>query len=126
MSLKLFQLLDRRFGSPADGMTRREMLRSSLAAGTGLLLSSSLGFSSTRAAGKRVVVVGAGFGGVSCAYELKSAGYEVVVIEARDRLGGRVHTIDKFVKDKTVEAGGEMIGANHPAWAAYAKQFGIK
>src|SRR5260370_29701108 len=120
MSLKPFQLLERRFGSPADGRTRREMLRSSLAAGTGLLLSRSLGFSATRAAGKRVVVVGAGFGGVSCAYELKSAGYEVVVIEARDRLGGRVHTLGRFVKTKTVEAGREIVGSNHPPSAAYA------
>src|SRR5262249_25031168 len=31
-----------------------------------------------------------------------------------------------FVKDKTVEAGGEMVGTNQPMWAAYAKAFGIK
>ncbi len=126
MPFQLFQLLERRFGSAEDGLTRREMLRSSVAAGMGLLLSSSLGFSATRAAGKRIIVVGAGFGGMSAAYELKSAGYGVTVIEARDRIGGRVHTLDNFVKDKTVEAGGEMVGTNHPTWAAYAKQFGIK
>src|SRR5262249_58253645 len=72
------------------------------------------------------IVIGAGFGGVSAGYELKSAGYEVTMIEARDRIGGRVHTLDRFIKDKTVEAGGEMVGANHPVWAAYAKAMGIK
>lgn len=122
----LFQMLERRFGSPLDGLTRREMLRASVAAGAGMLLSSSLGFSATRAAGKKVIVVGAGFAGLAAAYELTSAGYEVLVIEARDRVGGRVHTLDRFVLDKTVETGGEMIGANHPTWAAYANQFGIK
>ena len=122
----LFQILEHRFGSPADGMTRREMLRASAAAGAGLLLSSSLGFSATRAAEKRVIVIGAGFAGLAAAYELTSAGYDVLVIEARDRVGGRVHTLERFVPDKTVETGGEMIGANHPTWAAYANQLGIK
>ncbi len=122
----LFQLLDRRYGQSSDGMTRREMLRGSIAAGAGLLLSNSLAHSATRAAGKRVVVVGAGFAGVCAAYELQTAGYDVTVVEARNRIGGRVHTNDRLVKDKTVEEGGEMVGANHPAWAAYARQFGIK
>lgn len=126
MAFNLFQILDRRFGPADDGLTRREMLRSSVAAGMGLLLSSSLGFSATRAAGKRVLVVGAGFAGMSAAYELKSAGYEVTVIEARDRIGGRVHTLEEFVRDKTVEAGGELVGINQPLWAAYAKKFGMK
>ena len=126
MPINLFQLLERRFGSRDSGLTRREMLRASAAAGAGLLLSNSLGFSATRAAGKRVIVVGGGFGGMSAAYELHQVGYEVVVVEARDRFGGRVRTLDRFIKDKTVEAGGEMVGANHPTWAAYAQQFGIK
>jgi monoamine oxidase len=126
MPFNLFQILEHRFGSPADGLTRREMLRASAAAGMGFLLSSSLGFSATRAAGKRVIVIGAGFGGVSAAYELKIAGYEVTVVEARDRIGGRVHTLPHFIKDKTVEAGGELVGTNQPMWAAYAKAFGIK
>lgn len=126
MPFNLFQILDRRFGPATDGLTRREMLRASLAAGTGLLLSTTLGLSATRAAGKRVLVVGGGFGGMSAAYELTTAGYEVVLIEARHRFGGRVHTLDHFIKDKTVETGGEMVGANHPTWAAYARQLGIK
>ncbi len=122
----LFQVLDRRFGAPFEEMTRRELFRRSAAIGTGLLLSPSLAFAGHRAQGKRIVVVGAGFSGVSAAYELKSAGYAVNVVEARDRIGGRVHTLERFVKDKTVEAGGEMVGANHPTWAAYAKQLGVK
>lgn len=40
-----------------------------------------------------VAVLGAGIAGLSAAYELKQAGYTVYVIEARDRPGGRSHTL---------------------------------
>ncbi|HEY2253897.1 MAG TPA: FAD-dependent oxidoreductase [Planctomycetaceae bacterium] len=126
MPFNLFQRLERRFGPRDNGLTRREMLKASAAAGAALLLSNSLGFAASRAAGKRVLVIGGGFGGMSAAWELNSAGYEVTLVEARDRFGGRVRTLDRFIKDKTVEAGGEFVGANHPTWAAYAHLLGIK
>ncbi len=37
----------------------------------------------------RVVVAGAGFAGLMAAYRVVQAGHEVVVLEARDRVGGR-------------------------------------
>jgi monoamine oxidase len=126
MPFNLFQILDRRFGPSDQDISRRDMLRASAAAGAGLLLSQTLGHAAHRQAGKRVIIVGAGFGGLSAAFELKSAGYDVTVVEARERLGGRVHTLDRFIKDKTVETGGEMVGANHPVFAAFAKHFGIQ
>ena len=70
-----------------------------------------------------MIVVGAGLAGLACGFELKSAGYEVVILEARDRIGGRVHTLTDFAPKKTVEAGGEFIGSNHPTWLAYAERF---
>lgn len=42
----------------------------------------------------RVVVVGAGMAGLTAAHALDAAGHEVVVLEARDRIGGRIHTVD--------------------------------
>lgn len=126
MSCNLFARLERRFGDPAESLTRREMLKGTLAAGAGLLMSRSPARAAQPADGaKRVIVIGAGMAGVAAAYELKSLGYEVTVIEARIRLGGRVHSLDRFIKDKVVEAGAEMIGLNHPTWAAYAQQFGL-
>ncbi|BCJ75578.1 hypothetical protein CS0771_51220 [Catellatospora sp. IY07-71] len=44
--------------------------------------------------GERVTVVGAGVAGLSAAGELRRHGREVLVLEARDRIGGRVHTVD--------------------------------
>lgn len=56
----------------------------------------------------RVVVVGAGLAGLSAADELMRAGVEVVVLEARDRVGGRVwsQTMDNGA---VVEMGAEFI-----------------
>ena len=46
--------------------------------------------------GKRVIVIGAGLAGLSAARDLVAAGAEVVVLEARDRIGGRVWTSRKW------------------------------
>ena len=116
--------LHRRYGKP-DGITRREMLQRSLAAGAALLLSDRFS-APVRAAAGRVVVIGAGFSGLAAAYELSRAGYEVTVAEARNRVGGRVLSFKDLVPGKNVEGGGELIGSNHPAWIAYAKQFGLE
>lgn len=42
----------------------------------------------------RVIVVGAGVAGLTAAHRLQSAGIDTVVVEVRDRIGGRVHTAD--------------------------------
>ncbi|GMU81088.1 MAG: monoamine oxidase [Planctomycetota bacterium] len=130
MSRSLFAALRRKYGPKDNGISRREMLRLSALAGAGLLLSTSaparvLGAGS-RLNKRSVVVVGAGFAGLSCAHELKAAGYDVTVIESRDRVGGRVLTFTDFVKDKTVEGGAELIGSNHPTWVAYAEKFKLE
>ena len=119
-----YSQLHRRYGK-SDGITRREMLQRSLAAGAALLLSDRFVIPSRAAAG-RVVVIGGGFSGLAAAHELTRAGYDVTVAEARNRIGGRVLTFKDLVPGKTVEGGGELIGSNHPAWVAYAKQFGLE
>ena len=55
-----------------------------------------------------MVVVGAGLAGLACADELRKAGREVVVLEARDRVGGRVWT--REVAGVPIELGGTFIG----------------
>lgn len=127
MSISLFARLHRRFGPKSDALSRRELLRATAAASAGLLLSRipTYGMPGARA-GKRIVVIGAGFSGLSCAHELKSAGYDVTVIEARNRLGGRVLSFGDLVEGKNVEGGGELIGSNHPTWVAYKEKFELE
>ncbi|MBK8232950.1 MAG: FAD-dependent oxidoreductase [Candidatus Eisenbacteria bacterium] len=74
----------------------------------------------------RVVVIGAGFAGLAAAYELKTAGYDVLLLEARERVGGRVLSFSDFVAGRNVEGGAELVGSNHPTWMAYAERFGLQ
>src|ERR1700744_2958529 len=53
--------------------------------------------------GVKVVVLGGGIGGLVSAYELKKLGYEVTVLEARERPGGRVWTGRKGDKVEFVD-----------------------
>src|SRR5690349_2096541 len=65
---------------------------------------------------QRVVVVGAGLAGLTAAVDLRDAGWDVVVLEARSRVGGRVHTLrDPFTSGLHAEGGGESIDDNHGA-----------
>ena len=122
--MNLYAQLHRRYGKP-DGITRREMIQRSLAAAGVLLISDSMMFGAQRT-GARVVVIGGGFSGLAAAYELTKAGYDVTVVEARNRVGGRVISFSDLVPGKNVEGGGELIGSNHPAWVGYAKQFKLE
>jgi len=75
---------------------------------------------------QEVIVIGAGFSGLACAYELVAAGHKVKILEARDRVGGRVHSQSEFILGKNVEFGGELIGSNHPHWLSYASKFNLE
>lgn len=110
----------------AEMPTRREMLRASLYAGAGLLLSNLVGCGQPGRIGRKVLVVGAGFAGLACAHELRSVGYDVTVLEARSRLGGRVLSSTNLAPGRNLELGGELIGTNHKHWVAYADRFKLK
>ena len=122
---ELFRRLHRRYAAP-DGITRRDMMQRSLAAAARVLLSERFGTLSAQGKPGRVVVIGGGFSGLAAAYELSRAGYVVTVVEARNRVGGRVLSFSDLVPGKNVEGGGELIGSNYSTWVAYAKQFKLE
>jgi phytoene dehydrogenase-like protein len=74
----------------------------------------------------RVIVVGAGLAGLTAAYELGRAGFDVKVLEARDRIGGRVYTVrEPFRAGQHAEAGGEYVDVVHRRVRAYCNKFGL-
>jgi monoamine oxidase len=92
------------------------------------------------AGGPSVVVLGAGIAGLVATYELQRAGYRVIVLEAADRIGGRVWTIrggDRIVQtgrpDQRAtfdpglhfDAGATRIPSTHRVMLGYARRFGV-
>ena len=75
---------------------------------------------------RTVTVIGAGLAGLSAAYHLQRAGWTVTVLEARDRVGGRVYSLRNFSNGLVAEAGGEFIEESHTRMLAFAEQFGLQ
>lgn len=69
------------------------------------------------------VVVGAGLSGLAAATRLRDAGVDVVVVEARDRVGGRAHTMT-LSDGLTVDVGGQWRGIAHHRMARLGEQYG--
>ena len=92
--------------------TRRELLRAAAVAGAGIAFAGPLARGALAAGSasyddgtgsipgglegepERVIIVGAGWAGLTAANALRNAGIDHVVLEGRDRIGGRAHTVD--------------------------------
>lgn len=84
------------------------------------------GLSAADKASASVLVVGAGIAGLSAAYRLQQAGVRVKVIEAQNRIGGRMFSLrDKFADGQVCELGGELIDTGHTNMQAMARELGI-
>ena len=78
-------------------------------------------------AGISVLVAGAGLAGLVAARDLAAMGATVTVVDARDRVGGRVWTVrDGFIDGQHAEAGGDMIDEEHTALRRLADEFGLE
>lgn len=71
-----------------------------------------------------VIVVGAGLAGLKAALELKAAGKRVLVVEARDRVGGRAKAGE--IRGRTVDLGGQWVGPEQKLLLAQARALGVK
>jgi len=106
----------------SQNKTRREFLKAiGSVSATVSLAPNVLSQSRKRSA----VVIGAGFAGLAAAYKLKNAGWNVTVLEARGRIGGRVFSHKVAGTDLICELGAEWVGESHERIKALCRDFKI-
>ncbi len=110
-------------------MNRRKFIINSTIAGTSLLAHQS-SFTNGIMPKKRpesVIIIGAGFSGLTAAYLLKKQGIQVTVLEARNRIGGRVFSFKpQGTEGQVIEFGAEWVGNSHTSLIALCKDFGLE
>lgn len=114
----------------ARGLTRRSLLAATAA---GLAASACSGDAPRPAAtpignSRRYAVVGAGVAGLVAAFELERAGHEVLLLEARDTVGGRVRTVRgaPLGEGLSADVGGDLLRPSDEAALALLGQLGLR
>lgn len=93
-------------------LSRRNFIKKSALLSAGIIVQNHVGAIASVAKKRLVICIGAGLAGLSAAYALKQKGYAVIVLESRDRIGGRVFS-HPLSGQLIVELGGEWIGNSH-------------
>ncbi len=112
----------------AEAWSRRRFLRTSAVAAAGVAASPILFPRVARADdAMRVVILGAGTAGLTCAYRLQQSGIQATILEASPRVGGRMYSLQNFFPDDQVaELGGELIDTDHHAIRNLARELGLE
>lgn len=106
----------------ATGKTRRDFLKLLSATAAGVILAPNV-LSQRRQ--RHCIIIGAGLAGLAAAYKLRNAGWKVTVLEARDRIGGRVFSHKFAGTDLVCELGAEWVGESHERIKALCHDFKI-
>ncbi|MBX3281534.1 MAG: FAD-dependent oxidoreductase [Acidobacteria bacterium] len=103
--------------------SRREFIQILGAAGIGAVFAPAVLAQRRK---KTCVIIGSGLSGLAAAYKLKNAGWNVTVIEARSRIGGRVFSYS-FKEEPSLisELGAEWVGESHERIKALCSDFKI-
>src|SRR3954468_16762668 len=110
-------------------LTRRRLLQTGAAGAALSLTGGPLTTAALAASRKRrradVVVIGAGFSGLTAARALVKAGHSVIILEARDRVGGRTQNASIAGGKYIAEVGGQFVGPTQDRILALAKAVGV-
>ncbi|MFL6246104.1 MAG: flavin monoamine oxidase family protein [Thermoanaerobaculia bacterium] len=112
----------------AEDWSRRRFLRTSAVAATGAAIAPFTFPGIARADNDlRVVILGAGTAGLTCAYRLQQSGVRATILEASPRIGGRMYSLSNyFPDDQVAELGGELIDTDHHAIRNLARELGVE
>lgn len=105
-------------------MNRRAFLAALSAAA--LAPAANAAFATIASPRKKVVIVGGGLAGLSCAHELQKYNFDVVVLEGQGRAGGRVQTLrEGLYPGLSAETGATRIPDTHEFTLSYVREFGL-
>lgn len=107
--------------------SRRIFIRQTALGAGGLLLSASSFGNFFIPRRPKVIIIGAGFAGLSAAYYLHKKKIDFVILEARNRIGGRVfsHVMDEK-ENLVIELGAEWVGNSHERMQNLCNEFGLE
>jgi monoamine oxidase len=106
-------------------MKRREFLYSGLIAASTAVLAPRFALAQVSGLGSKVIVIGGGLAGLVAAYELSKLRYDVTVLEAQERPGGRVLTLRDFGDGVYADAGAARIPSDHDLTHKYVREFAL-
>ncbi|MEZ5510447.1 MAG: NAD(P)/FAD-dependent oxidoreductase [Gammaproteobacteria bacterium] len=104
--------------------SRRQFMRNAALGGAALTAAGSL--SGCWGGRRDVVIVGGGLAGLTAAFQLGKAGVRAQVYEARNRVGGRIRSVEGIVSDGIVtDLGAELVNSDHDDLRALLDEFAI-
>lgn len=110
-------------------MNRRDFLVKSTLAGSSIFAGDSIKASPILHKydkPKSVIIIGAGFAGLSAGRKLLSEGVNITILEARNRIGGRVFSHHPpMANGQIIELGAEWVGNSHERVIALCEEFGL-
>src|ERR1041384_6345393 len=111
--------------SSGEKLSRRKFLQAAGAAAIGVPFLFENSFSIQRR-NYSAIIIGAGLSGLAAANQLKKAHWNVTILEARDRIGGRVQSFSFNNSDLICEMGAQWVGESHERMKALCHDFGIE
>ena len=108
-------------------LTRRKFIRNTALSSGGLLLGAESFGNFFISKKPKVIIIGAGFAGMAAAYKLHQSKIDFVILEARNRISGRVFSYNIDPTEKlVVELGGEWVGNSHHRMRELCDEFKLK
>lgn len=105
--------------------TRRTFIKQGAIAAAGLAIGLPILGHAKTGSRKKVIIIGAGFSGLAAANQLLKKNIDFVILESRNRIGGRVFS-HRVADDLVIELGGEWVGNSHTRIQELCSDFNLE